>query len=109
MTKIILIGCNGRMGKTISGILTNSDKAVITAGVDICDEQNYGYHVYTNINSIEEPDGVIVDFSHHTMTKSILEYAKKNNVPCVICSTGHTEDEIKEIENKENYIYELMK
>ncbi|MBE6700795.1 MAG: 4-hydroxy-tetrahydrodipicolinate reductase [Ruminococcaceae bacterium] len=104
MTKIILIGCNGRMGKTISGILTNSDKAVITAGVDICDEQNYGYHVYTSINSIEEPDGVIVDFSHHTMTKSILEYAKKNNVPCVICSTGHTEDEIKEIENASKLI-----
>lgn len=98
MTKIILIGCNGRMGKAISEHVKTLDNVTISAGVDICDVQNYDYHVYTDINSIEEPDGVIVDFSNRSMTKTIIDYAIKNNVPSVICSTGHTPDEIKMIE-----------
>lgn len=98
MTKIILIGCNGRMGKTISEYVKCLDGVEISAGVDVCDEQNYDYHVYTDINAIEEPDGVIVDFSNRSFTKTVLDYAVKHNIPSVICSTGHTPEEIKFIE-----------
>lgn len=94
MTNIILIGCNGRMGKAISEYVKTLDNVNISAGVDICNVQNYDYHVYTDIGSIEEPVGVIVDFSHHSLTSTILDYAIKNNIPAVICSTGHTEDEL---------------
>lgn len=99
MTKIIMVGCNGRMGKTISEYVKGLDDVEISAGVDICDVQNYDYHVYTSIDAIESPEGVIVDFSNRALTKSILDYAIKNNVPAVICSTGHTADEIAMIED----------
>ena len=94
MTKIILVGCNGRMGRAISEHVKTLDNVEISAGVDICDVQNYDYHVYSDINAIESPEGVIVDFSNRSLTKSILEFAEKNNVPAVICSTGHTESEL---------------
>ena len=97
MTKIILIGCNGRMGKTISEYIKTLDDVTISAGVDICDEQSPDYHIYTDINSIESPEGVIVDFSNHVTTIPTLNYAIKNNLPCVICSTGHTTQELDAI------------
>lgn len=87
------------MGKTISEYIKTLDDVTISAGVDICDEQNYDYHVYTDINSIESPDGVVVDFSNHVTTIPTLNYAIKNNLPCVICSTGHTEEELEAIRN----------
>lgn len=85
------------MGKAISEHIKNLEDVKIVAGVDICDTQNYDYHVYTDINAIEEPDGVIVDFSNRALTQTILDYAIKNNVPSVICSTGHTPEEIQMI------------
>ena len=97
MTKIILVGCNGRMGKAISEHVKTLDDIEISAGVDICDIQNYDYHVYIDINSIESPEGVIVDFSNRSLTKDILDFAIKNGLPSVICSTGHTKEELQMI------------
>lgn len=97
MTNIILTGCNGKMGKMVSECVKTMDNVKISAGVDIFDEQNFDYHVYSDINAIENPDGVIVDFSNHALTKTILDFAVKNNVPAVICSTGHTPEELEEI------------
>lgn len=97
MTNIILTGCNGKMGKMVSECVKSMEDVKISAGVDIFDEQNFDYHVYSDINAIENPDGVIVDFSNHALTKSILDFAVKNNVPAVICSTGHTPEELEEI------------
>lgn len=97
MTKIILSGCNGRMGKMVTESVKNNPDIKIVAGVDINDTQNFDYHVYTDINSIEAPDGVIIDFSNHALTHDILVFAKKHSLPCVICSTGHTQDEIEEM------------
>ncbi len=104
MTKIILVGCNGRMGKTISEYVGTLDQVTISTGVDICDEQNYEYHVYSDINAIEEPEGVIVDFSNKALTKSILNFAVAHSLPAVICSTGHTNEELEDIKNASDVI-----
>jgi len=104
MTKIILVGCNGRMGKTISECVKKSDNVQISAGVDICDTQNYDYHVYSDINEIDSPDGVIVDFSNRAFTNAVLEFAIKNNLPAVICSTGQTPEELENIKKAAEYI-----
>ncbi len=40
MTKIIITGCNGRMGQMITDIVTEDNDAVIVAGVDIVNNRN---------------------------------------------------------------------
>ncbi len=97
MTNIILTGCNGKMGKMVSESVKSSDAFKITAGVDIFDEQNFDYHVYSDITAIENPEGVIVDFSNHALSHTILEFAIKHSLPVVLCSTGHTDEEKEEI------------
>jgi len=103
MTEIILTGCNGRMGRAISEVVKSSDSFRITAGVDINNASNPDFHVYTDINGIEAPKGVIIDFSHHTLIGQILEFAVKHSIPVVVATTAHTEDEmalIKEASKK---------
>ena len=94
MTEIILTGCNGRMGKAIADTVKASDAFTIEAGVDINTLPSPDFHVYSDINGIEDPHGVIVDFSHHTLTKNILDYAINHKLPVVVATTGHTDDEL---------------
>ena len=97
MIEIILTGCNGKMGQAVSEMAKSSDSFKIIAGVDINNTQNTDFHVYTDIMGVENPRGVIIDFSHHTLTSQILDFAISNKLPVVIATTGHTDEEFAKI------------
>ncbi len=97
MTEIILTGCNGKMGKVIADMARDSDKFKILAGVDINNSPSPDFHVYSEISGVENPRGVIVDFSHHTLTSQILDFAILHCLPVVIATTGHTDEEFDKI------------
>lgn len=97
MIRILFCGITGRMGKntleTIAGSNNFSEKFCIYAGVDVTPAENADIPVYRDIADVPEKPDVIVDFSHHSALPSILDYAVKNRVPAVICTTGHSEEE----------------
>lgn len=41
----------------------------------------------------------IIDFSNHASTSALLKYAVSEKLPLVIATTGHTEEEIREIKD----------
>ena len=45
MTKVIMHGCNGHMGKVISELVAKDDAIEIVAGIDLNTEENFGYPV----------------------------------------------------------------
>jgi 4-hydroxy-tetrahydrodipicolinate reductase len=51
------------------------------------------FPVYVSAEDFTGKCDVIVDFSFHTATEGLLNYAVKNNLPIVIATTGHTEEE----------------
>lgn len=104
MTKIIFCGINGRMGKAVEEIIAEKGDSKIVAGVDINTEQRGNYPVYSKINEIKEKADVIVDFSFHAEISSYLEYAKANKLPIVVCSTGHTPEELDLMKNYAKYV-----
>ncbi len=96
MTNIILSGCSGRMGEAVSKMLAEHKDAKIVAGVDVntaAPTKTFGFPVYQNIADFPGKADVIVDFSHHSAICSLLDYAKANKLPVVICTTGHTDEE----------------
>ncbi len=97
MTSILLCGANGKMGKAVDSIVSADNDAKIVAGIDLIDSGN-GYPVYKNIYDVKENFDVIIDFSHPSVTDSILDYAKENNIPAVICTTGLSKEQISKIE-----------
>ncbi len=94
MLNILLTGCCGRMGHAIRANLPQDCR--ILAGVDLLGEADFP--VYRNIADVKEKCDVMIDFSNHVLTKDILDYAVKNQTPCVICTTGQTESELEYIE-----------
>ena len=53
MTRIIMVGCGGKMGQVISGIVEADEDAQIVAGVDIA-KAECGYPVYPSIAEVKE-------------------------------------------------------
>ena len=99
MTKILLSGCLGRMGRAVTeAAMAHPDRFTIVGGVDIGASAGavLPFPVYTSLLQIpegsERPD-VIVDFSHHAALPALLEYGTRHHLPLVIATTGLTEEE----------------
>ncbi len=98
--KIILTGACGRMGNAVLAAVSVEPRATVIAGVDVCPSASF-VPLYHGIEEVGTDIGadVIIDFSHHTATEGILNYAKAAGCAAIICTTGHTDDELKLIEN----------
>ncbi len=97
MIKVLINGCNGKMGQEVLNAINNNENFEVLNGVDIKENPDYTFPVYTNTNEIKEKPDVIIDFSVPVATMKILEYAKENNVPIVIATTGLSEEEKQKI------------
>ena len=92
--KIILNGALGKMGAELWRIIEQSDKDIlISVGVDPrADESNE--KLVKNLSDFSGDADIIIDFSHHAATKDIMEYAVNRNLPVIIATTGHDQNEI---------------
>ena len=99
MTKIILSGCCGKMGRTVTNIVNGRDDCQIVAGVDIIDDSTLGYPVFHTFSEVQVKADVIVDFSNPALLSSMLEFAKTTNTAVVISTTGLSEEQIKTVED----------
>lgn len=95
MTKIVLCGCNGVMGRVIDEVVAEDPTAVIVAGVDLFDGVENDYPVFKDINEFSGEADAIIDFSKPEALSSILDYSVKTGIPAVIASTGYSEDELE--------------
>lgn len=88
MTKIILNGCNGKMGQVISRIVQDDETAVICAGFDIVSNEQNTYPVYTNPFDFHGDADVVIDFSHPSSFENIMNYCKERKLPIIVATTG---------------------
>lgn len=100
MTRIILRGCNGRMGQAITQLLQSDDKAQIVAGIDVAGLKKNDYPVFKTFKDCDVDADVIIDFSSPDNLEEEFTYAKENNVPIVLCTTGLSDEQnqrVKEV------------
>ena len=63
MTRLIMHGCNGHMGQVITNIVKEDENAEIVAGIDVADNRDNTYPVFTNIHDCDITADAIVDFA----------------------------------------------
>ena len=98
MTRIIMNGCNGHMGRVITEIVESDKDAQIVAGVDIVAPPMAPYPVYSSVADVKEEADVIIDFSTPKILTKLIEEAQKRNIALVLCTTGYTKEQIAEID-----------
>lgn len=96
--KILVNGCNGKMGQEVAKQVRLTQDMDVVCGVDRIDTGDNPFPVFTNINQIDILPDVIIDFSIPEATLQILEFAKQKNIPIVIATTGFSDQEMKKIE-----------
>ena len=98
MVKVLVNGCNGKMGSIVCDLVSKSENLELVGGFDKDNLNNTKFPVFTNIEEINVKADVIIDFSIPVATLNILKYAVKENIPVVIATTGFTDEQNKEIE-----------
>ncbi len=99
--RVILSGCNGHMGRTVTGIISKTEDITITAGIDPFQGIENDYPVYETPEKCAEAgveSDVVIDFSSPAVLNSLLEYGKAKKLPMVLCTTGYTEEQKAQIE-----------
>lgn len=99
MLKVLINGINGRMGQEVLNQIEKSNEFELCCGVDILSSANSSFPIYTDIATIKENPDIIIDFSIPEATINILEFAKQNNIPIVIATTGFSDEQLSLIED----------
>lgn len=99
MTKIILSGCNGKMGQVISRLVADDDSIEIVCGYDINTTQKNDYPVVDDFSKFDGKVDVIIDFSNPESMDKIVEYCKCTGTSLVMATTGLSAEQISQLED----------
>lgn len=98
MVKMMMHGCNGKMGQVISAICQEDSEIQIVAGIDPYDGIKNPYPVFSNIKECKVDADVVVDFAAAQAVDSLLEYCLANHLPVVLCTTGLSQEQLAKVE-----------
>lgn len=98
MVKVIMHGCNGKMGQTITNIIAENPDMEIVAGVDASDHIKNTYPVFAKIADCNIKADVIIDFCAAAAVDGLLDYAVEKQVPVVLCTTGLSKEQLEKVE-----------
>lgn len=98
MIKIIMHGCNGHMGQTITKIVAEDTQTEIVAGVDPYDDGHNRYPVFSSIDQCDIEADVVIDFASAKAEDALIDYCAAKKLPVVVCTTGLTEEQIAHIQ-----------
>ena len=97
MTKMIMHGCNGRMGHMIIDLVKDDKNIEVVAGVDAFGENSYDFPVFKSLSECNTEADVIVDFSSASAVDGLLDYCVSKKVPVVLCSTGLSPEQLEKV------------
>jgi len=87
MTRIIITGAKGRMGKALVACAPAHPKLQVVGQIDIGDD----------LSAVIANCDAVIDFSSHTATLGVAELCAKHQKALVIGTTGHNDTEVFEI------------
>ncbi len=91
MTRIIIHGCNGRMGQVVTALCREDAEVQVVAGIDISDHIRNEYPVFQQIEDCDVEADVIIDFASAAAVDALLSYSVGHQIPVVLCTTGLSE------------------
>lgn len=99
MVRAIMHGCNGKMGRVITGLISEDEGIRIVAGVDAYTAVPNEYPVFDSIEKCDVEADVVIDFSNASAVDGLLSYCRTRKLPVVLCTTGLSEAQLAEVED----------
>ena len=95
--RVMVSGCGGHMGRTVTDMISSDLSAEVVAGVDLIAEKVSGFPVFANPMDFAGDADVIIDFSSPAALDALLRYATMKKTPLVLCTTGFTAEHLEKI------------
>ena len=96
MTRILLHGCGGKMGRVVERIVASDPSCQIVAGIDPS-LLSAAYPVFATPEQCTVAADVIIDFSTASAVDALLDYAAKTKTPLVLCTTGLSDEVLEKM------------
>lgn len=98
MVRVIMHGCNGKMGQVISNLIAADADIELVAGIDARDDGHNPYPVFTDITECQIEADCLIDFSAAAAVDKMLDYCLEKKLPCVLCTTGLSEAQLEKVQ-----------
>lgn len=98
MVRLIMHGCNGKMGQVISAMAAQDPEVQLVAGVDRQDDGHNPYPVFADISECDVEADALIDFSAASAVDKLLDYCAARKLPCVLCTTGLSRQQLDRVE-----------
>lgn len=96
MIKIIIHGCNGKMGQVLAKTAAEDPEVEVIAGIDKNpNAQENNFPVFEKIDDFDGKADAVIDFSRPEAILSLTEYARNSKTALVIATTGLEEQHHK--------------
>jgi len=105
MLKLVINGCNGKMGHVLVETAEKDPGVIVVAGVDK-NIENYKnkFPVYSSISEFEGSADVLLDFSRPEAIQPLLEYAVNTKTPLIVATTGIEGEDLQHIRKAAEHI-----
>lgn len=106
MIRVVVTGCNGKMGSEVVCAVGSADDMEIAAGVDTSavpqSVSDAGFPYFTDLkDALDAVDAdVVVDFTHPSAVSRNIETALTHGVNCVVGTTGLSKEELESLSEK---------
>ena len=109
MVRILLHGCNGKMGRMITEIAKSDENVKIAAGVDTYTGIPNDYPVFDSVEKCNVDVEVAVDFSNAGAIDALIDYCVEKKLPLVLCTTGLSEEQLGKITRRQKRLLSLSR
>lgn len=98
MVRLIISGCNGRMGRAVEAICSAEPEFEIVAGIDLLGAGDREFPVYSSPAEFQGYADALVDFSSPAALDALLDFGMARNIPLVLATTGYSEEQFAAID-----------
>lgn len=104
MLKLLISGCNGRMGRAVEEVCASDPEIAVAGGIDLLGPGEREFPVVSSPANFRGEAGVLVDFSSPSALEGLLELGQTRHIPLVLCTTGYSPEQLEAVEQAARHV-----
>lgn len=104
MLRLILSGCNGRMGRAVEHLCAAQPDLEIAAGFDLLGTGDRDFPVFSSPAEFQGQADAVIDFSSPAALPALLDFCTARRVPVVLATTGYSQEQLAAIDRAAEHI-----
>ena len=98
MLRLILSGCNGRMGRAVEHLCAAQPDLEIAAGFDLLGTGDRDFPVFSSPAEFHGQADAVIDFSSPAALPVLLDFCTARRIPVVLATTGYSQEQLAAID-----------